>query len=64
LTNAAEKITSKAINKKIGKRRPGDPDCLIADACKIKNDIGWVSKYKDIETIVRHAWEWHKHRFG
>jgi UDP-glucose 4-epimerase len=61
---AVEKITGRIINRDIGGRRPGDPDCLVADADKIKTDIGWISEYKDIETIIEHAWEWHKRRFG
>lgn len=62
--NAAEKVTGKVINRVVGERRLGDPAVLVADAGKIKNDIGWIPKYKDIETIISHAWKWHKYRFG
>jgi UDP-glucose 4-epimerase len=41
-------------------RRPGDADALIADVAKIKRELGFNSKYSDLETIVKTAWEWHK----
>lgn len=41
-------------------RRLGDADSLIADASKIKAELGFSPKYSDLETIVRTAWEWHK----
>jgi UDP-glucose 4-epimerase len=41
-------------------RRPGDPARLIASSDKIRADWGWVPKYPDLETIVGHAWHWHR----
>jgi len=41
-------------------RRPGDADTLIADASKIKAELGFDPKYSDLEMIVKTAWEWHK----
>jgi UDP-glucose 4-epimerase len=41
-------------------RRPGDPNQLIADASKIKNELGFSPKYSDLENIVTTAYEWHK----
>jgi len=41
-------------------RRPGDADTLIADASKIKGELGFSPKYSDLETIVKTAWEWHR----
>lgn len=47
-----------------GKRRPGDVDELIADASKIKQELGWKPKHSDLETIVKTAWEWHKNHLN
>jgi len=39
-------------------RRPGDPPALIADASKIKRELGWVPRYDNLEYIIKTAWEW------
>jgi UDP-glucose 4-epimerase len=43
-----------------GKRRPGDPAQLVADATLVKRDLGWEPKHADLQTIIRHAWAWEK----
>jgi UDP-glucose 4-epimerase len=43
-------------------RRPGDPAVLVASSEKIRNMLGWRRRYPDLETIVSHAWKWHKKR--
>ena len=53
VTNIDLQIVEKA-------RRPGDADELVADATKIKKELGWQPKYSDLETIVKTAWKWHK----
>jgi UDP-glucose 4-epimerase len=44
----------------IKERRPGDVQETVADASKIKQDLGFVPKHSDLETIIKTAWEWHK----
>lgn len=44
-------------------RRPGDADTLIADASKIKQDLGFTPQYSDLTTIVESAWKWHQKNF-
>jgi UDP-glucose 4-epimerase len=41
-------------------RRPGDVAETVADATKIKEDLGFEAKYSDGETIIKTAYEWHK----
>jgi UDP-glucose 4-epimerase len=41
-------------------RRPGDPPALVADATKIRTELGWIPKYDDLAYIIRTAWEWEK----
>jgi len=54
-----EKVSGQKVNVQISPRRPGDADELIADATKIKTELGFNPKYSDLETIVKTAWAWH-----
>lgn len=40
-------------------RREGDPAELRASSARVQQALGWRPKYADLETIVRHAWQWH-----
>lgn len=57
---AAEKVTGRSISTVVGDRRPGDPDRLVGDACRAKKILGWEPHYGDIETILKHAWNFTK----
>jgi UDP-glucose-4-epimerase GalE len=54
----AEAVTGKPIATVESARRPGDPAELVATASAIRKTFGWKPRYPDLETIVRHAWEW------
>lgn len=41
-------------------RRAGDPATLIASSSKIREQLGWEPQYPDLETIVKHAWDWRR----
>jgi UDP-glucose 4-epimerase len=41
-------------------RRPGDPARLVASSQKIKEELGWIPRYPDLETIVKTAYHWHR----
>jgi UDP-glucose 4-epimerase len=41
-------------------RRPGDPAMLVARAEHIRQMLGWVPRYADLETIVADAWRWER----
>ncbi|BBO86887.1 UDP-glucose 4-epimerase GalE [Desulfosarcina ovata] len=55
----AERVTGKKIPVVEGPRRLGDPAVLVASSEKIKNRLGWVPVYDDLEKIIRTAWNWH-----
>jgi UDP-glucose 4-epimerase len=57
-----EKVSGQSINVQNSPRRPGDADELIADASKIKSELGFSPKYSDLETIVKTAWAWHSNK--
>jgi UDP-glucose 4-epimerase len=56
--DCARKVSGNAIKVVTGERREGDPATLIARSDKAKQELGWVSSYDKIETIVSHAWRW------
>ncbi len=55
---AAKRVTGKAIPVQEGQRREGDPARLVANATKIKQQLGWQPAYASLEAIVEHAWQW------
>ncbi len=44
---------------KVGDRRPGDPDRLIADASLAQNILKWRPNYSTINQIVDSAYKWY-----
>ena len=60
IVEAGRKITGHAIPAELGPRRPGDPPALYADPSKIKRELGWEAKHKDVTPMVAHAWQWFK----
>lgn len=56
----ARKVTGHPIPAEVAPRRPGDPDRLVASAQKAHDVLGWMPQYPDLETIIKHAWEWHQ----
>jgi UDP-glucose 4-epimerase len=60
-----EKVAGKQAPVTYGPRRAGDAIALYADPSYAKERFGWQAKYKDPETIIRSAWNWHsKHPHG
>ncbi|WP_333877414.1 UDP-glucose 4-epimerase GalE [Methylobacter sp.] len=55
---AARRVTGKTISVQEGQRREGDPARLVANADKIKQELGWQPAYADLDAIVEHAWRW------
>lgn len=57
---AARRVTGRAITVRDDPRRSGDPSVLVANATLARHELGWVPQFADIDTIVRHAWNWHR----
>jgi UDP-glucose 4-epimerase len=55
----ARDVTGREIQAVAGDRRPGDPATLIAEAEKIRSELGWDPQYPELEDIIATAWEWH-----
>lgn len=54
---AAERVTGLKVNAIEAPRRAGDPPALLADAAKAKKELGWKTRYPDLDTIIAHAWQ-------
>jgi len=55
-----EKVTGKKVKVKIGPRRPGDANELVADAAKFQKEFNWQPQHSDLRTIIESAYNWHK----
>jgi UDP-glucose 4-epimerase len=60
VVNTAMELTNKMITIEYAPRRPGDPGMLVADATRIKTELGFIPKYSDLNTILATAWAWHQ----
>ena len=60
VVETCREVTGHPIPVALSPRRPGDPACLVAGAEKAKSVLGWNPLYPDLQTIVQHAWDWHR----
>jgi UDP-glucose-4-epimerase GalE len=54
------KVSGKKVVAVESPRRPGDPARLVASSQKIMDELGWVPKFTELETIIDTAWQWHR----
>mgnify|MGYP006284971705 CR=1 FL=1 len=62
VVGAVEDVTGVRVRTRDVQRRPGDPPVLISSAEKAEQTLDWRKKYPDLETIIEHAWVWHRNR--
>ena len=62
IIQSCKRVTGKAINYQIAKRRKGDPPQLVADNHLAYSKLRWDPVYKDIDSIVESAWNWHSRK--
>lgn len=60
LIDSIERVTGKEIKTVNATRRPGDPPRLIGSMEKAKKILGWNPTNSQIDTIILHAWNWHR----
>jgi len=58
--DAAKAVTGREIATAVAGRRPGDVARLVADASRIRRELGWQPRIPGLEDIVRDAWTWHQ----
>jgi UDP-glucose 4-epimerase len=57
---AMGKVSKTNFPIKVGARRPGDVESVVADSNKILRMTSWRPEFADLETIVSHAFHWEK----
>ena len=62
--DAVGRVVGRPVAWQPAPRRPGDPAVLYAAAERARNELGWQPKYRDLEDIIRHAWQWHSRHPG
>jgi len=62
VVDTARQVTGKEIAIEECPRRVGDPAGVIGSSTKARQMLGWQPKYADLNTIVKHAWNWHQSR--
>jgi UDP-glucose-4-epimerase GalE len=55
---AVERVTGRRVAASEAPRRPGDPAVLYASAARARQELGWVPRRPEIDTIVGDAWRW------
>ena len=60
VVDKVRKVTGVDFPVRYAGRRPGDPPSLVADATKIRKELGWTPEHDDLEFIIRTAWDWEK----
>jgi len=56
--DVAKQVTGNDFTVQTGERRSGDPARLVADSTLLQKELEWKPEYTDLESIIRHAWEW------
>ena len=59
---AAGEVVGHLPQIQVGPRREGDAVRLVSGSARAADDLGWVPKSSDLETILADAWAWHKSR--
>ena len=60
VVEVSRKVTGQPIPVQEMARRPGDPAVLVANARRAGELLGWTPRYRDLEPIIRSAWEWRR----
>jgi len=59
---AAARVVGHAPDIQTGPRRAGDAVRLVSGSARATEELGWMPKSSDLETILADAWAWHKSR--
>lgn len=60
IVNRVKALTGMQVNVNESNRRYGDPAILLSSFKKIREELGWVPQYSDLDTIISTAWQWHQ----
>lgn len=60
VVESVKKVTGREFTVTLADRRAGDPAKLVGASEKAQRVLGWKPIYGNIDTIVKHAWNWHE----
>lgn len=55
-----KEVSGNNFDVRIEPRRLGDPAILVAEASRIRRELGWAPQYDDLRAMALHALEWEK----
>ena len=58
--DAVDEVTGTPLQREVAPRRAGDPPQLVADAARIRRELGFEPRFTDLREIVQTAWDWHR----
>jgi UDP-glucose 4-epimerase len=56
--DAVKRVSGRDFPVRFSARRPGDPAAIVAEAGRIRSQLGWLPQLDDLDTIVGHALAW------
>jgi UDP-glucose 4-epimerase len=59
---SVERVTGRAVPRRLAPRRQGDPAVLYASAALARAELGWIPRRAALDGIVADAWRWHATR--
>jgi len=57
---AVKRASGRDFAVRLAARRPGDPAAIVADASRIRTQLGWTPRFDDLDIIVAHALAWER----
>jgi UDP-glucose 4-epimerase len=61
---AARAVTGHAIPALVERRRPGDPNILVASGELAREVLGWKPAHVSLRDMISSAWQWHQNYPG
>lgn len=58
--DAVDEVIDTPLKREMAPRRAGDPPRLVADARRIRQELGFSPQFTGLTDIVQTAWNWHK----
>jgi UDP-glucose 4-epimerase len=62
--DAVDRVTGGTLNRHVEARRAGDAAALVADASRLRTELGWQPAHDDLDTIITHALTWERKLAG
>ncbi|WP_406854826.1 UDP-glucose 4-epimerase GalE [Alsobacter sp. KACC 23698] len=61
VVDAVKRVSGVDFEARLAPRRAGDPAAIVATGERVREVLGWVPQYDDLETIITHALDWERH---